>query len=607
MRFAVRLWLLLVACFAFALPARAAAWVESTVISDAVTVQFERNGRALVSHATTLRVRGGPLKNWTLQGVDRDAEPVSDAYVVSTSSEKANSRKELILARGDDESLQLDVADDKGLRQGTYLLQFSYRTDFRVTKMVRPRGGWLELAWVGARFPTGLDGAKTTFRIPAAPTPPRAAESEAEPNSIDDQATPVDSFVSTVRRGADFDEVELIRAHVAQGEPVLWRVWANPAAFDASIIPGASERIELDAPVASPAKHEGRGLVWLVVAGLTALGWIAAFTLKLRLHSDDCAAQGVQPRALIPLSPVLRGALSAALVASAILLAWSIESPNAAVACGIGALLLACQRSPRDRRELRGPGVWLPLTDAEAFARERPIVRARFFDASMWQGRVALTAFLVIVGIAVCIISRFAAYDGVLLAFLAPAPLAFFVTALSSQLPHARAQRKRAWLSALRKRLARAAQIKVVALARFPEGEVAPDDLRLRVMGQNAVEGLLGIEVAYGEFDENQLATASLIIRVKEGSPAQRVWQHLLVWQRGRRADERVAIYDVSWPLVSLTTDAIMNLLNDLNAQRSSDACIPRARSTVSRSSGSGSIQSKGGKPPSPPQAIRRA
>src|SRR5512142_2034699 len=110
MRPAARLLLLLLACVAFTLPAHAAAWVESTVLSDAVTVQVERDGRAVVSHATTLKIRGGPLKNWTLQGVDRDAEPLSDAYVVSTSSEKANGRKELIVARGDDESLQIDIA-----------------------------------------------------------------------------------------------------------------------------------------------------------------------------------------------------------------------------------------------------------------------------------------------------------------------------------------------------------------------------------------------------------------------------------------------------------------------------------------------------------------
>src|SRR5664279_1229564 len=55
--------------------ARAAAWIETTVTSDVVTVQVERDGRATVAHALALKIRGGPLKSWTLQGIDADAEP----------------------------------------------------------------------------------------------------------------------------------------------------------------------------------------------------------------------------------------------------------------------------------------------------------------------------------------------------------------------------------------------------------------------------------------------------------------------------------------------------------------------------------------------------
>jgi hypothetical protein len=247
------------------------------------------------------------------------------------------------------------------------------------------------------------------------------------------------------------------------------------------------------------------------------------------------------------------------------------------------------------------------LTDAEAFARERPTLRARFFDVSVWHGRLSLSIYIAVIGVAVYLVSRQSPYHSALLAFLAPAPLTLFVTALSSQLPHARAQRKRAWLSALRRRLARVGKIKVVALARFPEGQAAPDDLRLRVMGQTTVDGLLGIELAYNEFEQDQPATAAVILRVKDGSLAQRVWQERLVWQRGRRADERVAVYDVAWPLVSLTADAVTDLLTELGNQSSSDSRMPTARSTAKRSSGSGSMQSKGGKLPSPSQAIRRA
>lgn len=606
MRSAVRLLLLVVASLAWSIQVRAAAWVETTVLSDAVTVQLARDGRATVNHATALRVRGGPLKTWTLQGADRDAEPLPDAYVINTSSDRGSSaRKELIVVRGDDESLQIDVADDKGLRQGTYLLQFSYSTDFRVSKMLRARGGWLELAWVGARFPTGLDGAKATFRVPTAPTPPRPAELESI--TSEDQGTPVDSFVSSVRRNAQFDDVELIRAHVAQGEPVLWRIWANPAAFDPNVLPGMEPVAESSALIAEHPREGLTRLTWASVAALAALLWIIALTLKLRRYAEDCTAQGVRPRALVRLHPVLRVALSGALLAVCIMTAWMAESPNAAVVFSILAMLLAAQRSPVDVRALRGPGAWLALTDSEAFARVQPRLQGRFFDLSVWQGRLSMFAYLTIAASAIYIVSRRSAYDAALIGLLVPVPLPLFVTALSSQLPHARAQRKRLWLSKLQRRLVRHGGLKVVAWARFPDGQANPDELRLRIIGSATVEGLLGIEVAYAEITQDQLATVTLIIRAKEGSLAQRVWQNRLVWQRGRRADERVALYDLDWPVTELAVDVITELLRDLTVQSPSELLKPLTRSRAVRSSANGSTQSKAATTLSPSQVMRRA
>jgi hypothetical protein len=606
MRRAVRLLLLFIASLAWSIQVRAAAWVETTVLSDAVTVQLARDGRATVTHATALRVRGGPLKTWTLQGADRDAEPLPDAYVINTSSDKGSgARKELIVVRGDDESLQIDVADDKGLRQGTYLLQFSYTTDFRVSKMLHAHGGWLELTWVGARFPTGLDGAKATFRIPTAPTPPRAAELES--TTSEDQGTPVDSFVSSVRRNAQFDDVELIRAHVAQGEPVLWRIWASPGAFDLNVLPGTDPVAEAPALIAEHPREGLNRLTWVSIAALGALLWITVLTLKLRHYAEDCNAQAVRPRALVSLHPVLRVALSGALLAVCIVTAWMAESPNTAVLFSILAMLLAAQRSPVDVHTLRGPGAWLPLTDSEAFARVQPRLRGRFFDLSVWQGRLSTVAYLSIAASAIYLVSRRSPYDAALLGLLVPVPLPLFVTALSSQLPHARAQRKRVWLSKLQRRLVRNGGIRVVAWARFPDGQAAPDELRLRIIGSANVAGLLGIEVAYTEITQDQLATVTLIIRAKEGSLAQRVWQNRLVWQRGRRPDERVALYDLDWPVLELAVDTIMELLSDLAVQRPSELQKSLAQSRAARSSVNGSTQSKAGTTLSPSQAMRRA
>ena len=602
-------WLLVLIGFALYAPlARAAAWVETTVVSDAVTVDIEKDGRATVSHSIALKIRGGPLKSWNLQGIDRDAEPLPEASVVNASGTGAQSgRRELVLARGDDESLQIDVADDRGLKQGTYLLQFAYRTDFRDAKMLRLRGPWLEIGWIGPRFSSGLDGAKVTFRLPAASTAPRLPELDVDPDLPNIEGAPIDSFVSTVRRNTTFDEIDLVRAHVALGEPVLWRLWASPAAFDASILPASSIAIDHAVPLAAPiATNKMGGWSW-VVAFSAAILWITALLKKLRLHSADCKAQGVAPRAVLRLHPVFRITLSGLFVAAAVLLAYSWEAPTAAALCIVAAMLCAAQRAPRDVRPLRGPGVWLALTDADAFCRNDTPPKGRFMDGSRWQGRVALVAWLGVVGTAMLVLYRHSSYDAALLGLFSALPLPLFLTARETQLPNAERQRAARWLRQLHRRLTHIQKLKVIAWARSPEAEALPDELRLRVVPPRQIAGLLSLEVAYSQAADYRESTASLLLRALDGTPAQQVWRGQLVWQRGRRADERVAVYPIIWPACALAEDVIVQLLTDLMAQSDSDVTKPSSRSKPSKSSGSGATTSKRGIVSLPLHATRRA
>ncbi len=594
---------------AYARSAQAAAWIETTVLSDAVTVAIEKSGRAIVSHSIALKIRGGPLRSWALQGIDRDAEPLPDASVVNTSAAVAqSSRRELVLARGDDESLQIDVADDRGLKQGTYLLEFSYRTDFRETKMMRVRGPWLEIGWIGPRFSTGLDGTKVTFRLPAASTSPHLPELDADPDLPNLEGAPIDAFVSTVRRNTTFDEIDLVRAHVALGEPVLWRIWASPAAFDPSILPVSPVSVDHAVPLAAPtATNRMRDSGWLLISFSAAILWISALLAKLRYHAADCQAQGVAPRAVLRLHPVLRVTLSGFLVAAAVLLAYAWQSPTAAVLCIAAAMLCAAQKVPSDIRPLRGPGVWLPLTDADAFCRHDPPPKGRFLDASRWQGRVVLMLWLLVVGVAMLVISRHSSYDAALFGLMSPLPLPLFLTARFTQLPNAQRQRAADWLAQLHRRLTHAQQLKVIAWARFPEGEASPDELRLRVVPPKPVAGLLGLEVAYTQAADFKESTASLLLRVVNGTAAQQVWRGQLVWQRGRRADERVAACPLIWPSCALAEDVIVQLMADLLTQSDSDVRKPSARSKPSKSSGTGATTSKAGIVPLPAHATRRA
>ena len=90
--------------------------------------------------------------------------------------------------------------------------------------------------------------------------------------------------------------------------------------------------------------------------------------------------------------------------------------------------------------------------------------------------------------------------------------------------------------------------LKVIAWARFPNGEPAPDELRLRVLAPLTVPGFVALEVAYNDPVGDQVPAAWVILRVLEGTAAQQLWPGQLVWQRWRRADERVAIIRLQWP-----------------------------------------------------------
>jgi hypothetical protein len=560
-------WLLIfLGLLAYARAARAAAWIETTVASDAVTVELQRDGRATVSHSIALKIRGGPLKSWTLQGIDRDAEPLPEASVVNANATNSqNTRHDLELTKGDDESLQIDIDDDRGLKQGTYLLQFAYRTDFRNTKMIRARGTWLEIGWIGPRFSTGLDGAKVTFRLPAASTSPRLPELDVDPDLPNVEGAPVDSFVSTVRRNTSFDEIDLMRAHVAQGEPVLWRLWASPAAFDSTILPTSSLAIDHSSPPVVPiAASKLNGWSWIAIALTAGILWISLLLAKLRLYTADCLAEGAVPRAVLRLNPVLRVTLSGFFVAAAVLLAWSWQTPTLATLCIAAAMLCAAQNAPRDTHALRGPGVWLPLTDAEAFSRNDPATRSRFMDASRWQGRLMLTLWLLVVASVMFVVARRSSYDAALLGLLSPLPLVLFLTARHTQLPSARRLRTARFLAQLHRRLTNGQGLKVIAWARFPEGEASPDELRLRVIPPQTVPGFLGLEVAYCQTTDSQESTVSLLLRAVDGTAAQQAFCGQLVWQRGRRADERVATYPLIWPSCALAEDVIVQLLRDL-------------------------------------------
>jgi hypothetical protein len=526
-------------CSLTSLPA--AAWIETSVVSDAVSVEVDRNGQAIVSHDLWMKIRGGPLKGTELDGIDSDAEPLPDAQVSKVSSgSRSGEGKALLLSRGEDDTLRIEVEDNAGLRNGTYAFRFKYRTDLRQRSRVALRGSWAELGWIGPRYRAGLDVAKVTFRLPYSTTAPRLPETDPGIDELSRGELPTAAMLSTLRRGADVDELELVRPHIAKGEPVLWRIWAAPASF-----PWLSEP-KRDAPGAlvkvttSPRSPLGRGLA-LLLSTLVAVGSAAAVLAKHRAVSLMSTRQDCTARPLFALGPHLRAAASGLLLAAALLLSVRFDTPSCAAVAYLMALGCMTYRRPLWPRNLRGPGRWLPIHRDEAFRPEPRVVVGRFLDASTVEGRGVLTIWSFATLSAALSTFRTQPYLALLTLMATVIPWPLLLTGRSSELPSSVRARAHRELEKIHRRLLRDGRLRVHPIARFGEGDSEPDEIRLKLSANTVDPGLIGLEIAVN--GASSLAQPCLLVRVQEGSGTHQRYSSVWSFTRGRTAMERVGIF----------------------------------------------------------------
>ncbi|MET0795396.1 MAG: hypothetical protein ABW061_28010, partial [Polyangiaceae bacterium] len=402
--------------------------------------------------------------------------------------------------------------------------------------------------WVGPRFNEGIDSARVLFRLPAGPTPPVLPDARASTGRIDDGDALGGVFIGNLHRLADKDELDIVRPHVSRGEPVLWRVRVSAKAFDAfanPIVPPRAEKgTNARALALGAAAQPRQRLGWWLCAALAALGYAFAVATKWRYFSALCQSRGALPRALVPLPVGLRAAASGTLLSAAFVSsAWFDQSPFGALLLMLG-MALASQYATPAKVVLRGPGQWLPLSDAEAFERASAPQPGRFLDAGTWQGSALFgSACVLVAGGAWALFAR-APYQALLLVLGSACLLPLFFTGRAAQLPADLATQPRRLLSNVLKRLRRANGIKVVPWARIPEGTPEADELRLLVQVPGAVRGLLGLEmgVEYLAGVAGCAAAPFVLIRAREGSNAVSALPRELVWTRGRKADERAAI-----------------------------------------------------------------
>jgi hypothetical protein len=550
----------------------AQAWVESDVRSHVATVDVDRAGAAVVTQDLTLAVRGGPLPGIDLAGVDLDAEPLPEATVSAVSGTKAQlAPTPLLIEKRDDGTLRIEVDRDKGLRTGVYLFHFQYRTNLLKRDLIRREGNEAEVRWVGPRFNQGIDSARVVFRLPAGPLPPTLPGAESSTGRIDDSDALGGVFIGNLHRLADKDELDIVRPHVSRGEPVVWRVRTSAKVFDALAAPAPVGGLAMNA---QPARALGSSqprlrLVWWLCAAVGALGYAFVVASKWRIFSGICRTRGATPRALVRLPVGPRAAGSGTLLAAAFVSAAWFDQATLGAALLSLAMALAVQYAVPAKVVLRGPGQWLPLSDAEAFARPSERFPARFLDAGTWPGIVTFGLSCAAFCVGAWLLFARAPYQALLLLLGSPCLLPLFFTGRAAQLPADPAKRPRALLVALSRQLRRHEGIKVVPWARIPERSQEADELRLLVQVQGALRGLVGVEIGleYDAFVGGSGAAPFVLVRAREGSLAVGALPRDIVWTRGRKADERAAVLRPRLPTraqcVSLVLELVQLLRED--------------------------------------------
>lgn len=562
-----------------------AGWVETRPTAHAAVVDVERNGVAIVTEELGIRLRGGPLSELTVAGVDGDAEPLPDGTVICTDDTKFGTVP-LSATREPDGSLKLTVERERGLRTGSYVFRFSYRTDLLKRELIRRVGSHVELRWVGPRLDDGLDSARVTFRIPesnAAPMLPSPGASGGAVNELDELGG---VFVSNLRRAPGKDELEIVRPHVARGEPALWRVWVADSAFTALAAPAPSQGTTLLTP-RELGEAPGERLAWLGAALLGGLVFGALLFAKWRVFCVAAQLRGAEARALVPLAGGVRAALGGVLLAMGVLAGGRWDEPTALGLLLLGAMACAVLHATPGRAQPRGPGQWLPLSESDAFARSSSVLPGRYLDGTNWRGALVLGALLAGAVALHFVERRSSPYRAVELLLLSSVLLPVFLTGRGVELPlppgsDAQGMLRRV-LAGLRRR-----ELRAVPLARLPRGSTTPDELRLLIQPRGALSGLMAVEVGtdHALGVGGIVAEPYVLIRVREGSPCAAALPARLSFQRGRKVEERVAVLRPKLPTVAETLSLVAELcelLSQPTSARSSAGKAASARKPVRR------------------------
>jgi hypothetical protein len=550
------------------------AWVETHVIADDIRVDIERSGSAVIDHAITMRVQGGPLRSFDLATADSDITPLGDSTVISAQTEGLLGIPiPLGITARPDGALRVNIESPRGLSRGIFLFHVRYRKNLLAGDSIRREGAMLRIRFTGPAWQEGLDNARCTFSLPPGPTEPRPPN--VAPRNDDRDGVEEDDggmFISQVKRAQDHDEVELIRPHVARGEAVTWMVRADPRALgeinDPRLRPPAPPPSPKIVPTEQRAAYAGAAGALVFLFSIVT----ACKARQVKRHASTIAT----PRPLIPIGAPLRTLFAGPVLAGGVALQLHSDEPWYGTLLVLLAMALTWYLPPTWNRQPRGPGRWLPVADSEAFARA-PAPKDAWLDASTRAGFALFALLLAGAAALVYAVSRTSGYAAYVVAFDTAVLFPLFGTGRRGELPGHPVFGPGASLARIAAKLRKIPNTRAIAWGRLPLGSQQFDELRLLCTPKLPLRGLAGIEVglvATGGVG-GTIYLPEVLVRVIDASPAHEAFLTRMPgsrWVRGRRADERVTSLRPRLPTIAMTTALVIRLLEQATdvAQRAS-------------------------------------
>lgn len=587
MRVARRLSAFCVFVVAFLATGLAHGWIENHVLGDEITVRVAPDGKAVIEHRLSLHTNGNVrFRKYTLIGVDRDAVPLSNSYVVparealSGTLDTATPLKLEVVPDNSGEGvgehearsrLEIEVEDEKGLRRGRYVLIIRYRTDLGATGRVQRDGAFMRIAWSGPVFDDGFDNARTTFLVPRAPTPPRAVEELGVDHAeSEDPDEPSSTYLTDVRRGEAMDEIELLRTYAPKGEAVLWAVRIDPRALtvggmtesDPTLVssdpsPSSSPRSRAEQPIPFT-RTSG---VW--GAALVFLGFVLTW-LKSREVALLAARASAEMPPVIPLPGWLRACAAAALLGGGVALQLAFDQVVAGSCLVVGAALSSAYRPARidPKASMRGPGRWLAVSEREALE-GLPRPAGGWLDFSTIRGKLVLGVLIGALAFGVWRLSIVSFWHAVVTSGNVVFLLAVFGTGMGRALPPDMTVEPARFLRQVLRRLRKRKDlegVRFVPRIRIPSGGVDPDEVRLLIAPRAPLRGFTSIEVGvtYAIGMGARVAMPEVLLRIVAGSPCDNAVAMISRVGRvapGRKRDERAISFSPRFPTATMTAE----------------------------------------------------